>query len=658
MGRTTCPSWWTYRQALLLGLLVGGPTKMSLKKANQVLFGTTADQALLSWSADSFPSLEKASADWITRYNRAAQTIPRGSLPRPKGWWSPRCKEALDNLRAARRHLEDHPGDPLAAEIHAATRQASESTIREEKSKAWEGFVSTLDSSTPSSRVWQVARALDGRGHARLPDTPLQAEDKTVYEDKKKADLAMSSYAEVSRIRIRREDSRQAYQAVRSYLRGEDVNGEKNTPFSIQELDRALDRPTGSACSPDGIHPHLLKWLPRRSRLPLLSLLNRSYSEGRVPSGWRRADIIPILKKNKTPTHVKSYRPVSLLSCLSKTLEAMLGTRLEHWVEAINLLPETQAGFRKVRSTLDCLSNICQTAFDSLNKKKMERTLVVAVDFTAAFDRVWRGGLLRQLAEAGIPHLWLRWIRSWLADRKARVRWGQRLGKWRKLHQGVPKGSPLSPLLFIISTAPIPEIIRTASPDCRPDAYADDLTLSTPNHEVKDSATSTQRALDALDGWCARNYFRIAPDKTVAMVISTDPREVNGKARPPLHLGGQQIYSPTVTILGVEVDSQLTFTHHAKTAADKLRRRCNVFRMVAAKSWGANTQTLRHLYTSFVRPAGMYGAGVWLPFTAGATRDKLETVNSGAARTITGVAAGSRTATTLCDEETLPPSGP
>ena len=289
----------------------------------------------------------------------------------------------------------------------------------------------------------------------------------------------------------------------------------------------------------------------------------------------------------------------------------------------------------------------------------MELTLVVAADFTPAFDRVLRGGLLRQLAEAAIPTFWLRWLRSWLSDRKGRVRWGAALGKWRKLHQGVPQGSPLSPLLFTLATAPIPEVIRSASPVCRPDAYADDLTLSTSSHSVQALADSTQPALDTLEVWCNRNYFRIAPDKTEALVISTDPREVNGKARPHLHLCGREIsYNPSPTILGVTIDSQLTFSMQAKIAADKLRRRCNVLRMVAAKSWGADTRTLRHLYIAFVRPAAMYAAGQWFPFTSGTTREKLEAANAGAARTITGVAAGARSLTTLCDADIPPPQVP
>ena len=76
----------------------------------------------------------------------------------------------------------------------------------------------------------------------------------------------------------------------------------------------------------------------------------------------------------------------------------------------------------------------------------MHRTLLVAIDFRAAFDTVWRGGLLRNLTEAGIPHDCLKWLRSFLADRLGRVRWNETESNWRLFKQGVPQGSPLSPL--------------------------------------------------------------------------------------------------------------------------------------------------------------------------------------------------------------------
>ena len=333
-------------------------------------------------------------------------------------------------------------------------------------------------------------------------------------------------------------------------------------------------------------------------------------------------------------------------------VESLIGTRLERWAEAVNLLPDEQSGFRKGRSTVDCLVNLGQTAYDQLNTRKSTRTLITAVDFTAAFDRVWRSGLLQRLARAAVPHRWLRWLRAWLADRMGRVRWNTTLGKWRKLGQGVPQGSPLSPLLFIIATADIPEVIRSASPDVRPDLYADDLTLSAHQQDPGVAATNTQRALDALATWCDENYQKISPDKTEALVITTDPREVNGKCHPPLRLADRNIsYNASPTILGVQFDSQLTFTGHVLSAAAKMRRRCSILRAVAARNWGANTAALRQLYIAFVRPVGLYAAAAWWPFTSASTRQRLEVANNMAARTITGLGAGSRATTTRRDAD-------
>ena len=306
----------------------------------------------------------------------------------------------------------------------------------------------------------------------------------------------------------------------------------------MAELDSVLASSGGKASGPDGVHPLLLRKLPSLGRQALLSLLNRSFVEGRVPSAWRRADIVPIPKKGKPKEQASSYRPISLLSCVSKVLEALLGTRLERWAEELHLLPDSQSGFRKGRSTLDTITTLAQSAFDDLNLPKMHRTLLVAIDFSAAFDRVWRGGLLRRLADAGIPRRWLRWLRAWLADRFGRVRWNNSHSSWKKLSQGVPQGSPLSPLLFILATSSIPEVVRAASPDCRTASYADDLTLATTSPDALTAAALMQPALDAVARWSTDNYMTINVGKTEALLITTHVKEVNAKARPPLHLGG------------------------------------------------------------------------------------------------------------------------
>ena len=635
-----------------------GPARFSFRKAQWGRFQEAATRQFRGWSADEFHSLDAANKDFCHRVQEASHVIPRGSLPRPKSWWSDRCRSAKADLRRAEAHLEQHPGDPEAIRQRQTTREAAERTFLEEKTKNWQQFMSTLDTSTPTSKVWEVIRALDGRGRSAPPDTPLESGTKVAYSDRDKANVAMETYASVSRVAVSRADSRAAYEATREYLRlnphsDQDI---RSSQFSMVDLERVLSGSGGKASGPNEIHPLLLRKLPEPGRLALLSLINRSWGEGRLPALWRRADIVPILKKSKPAGQVKSYRPVSLLSCVGKVAESLVARRLEHWAESGNHLPDLQSGFRKGRSTTDALALIVQRAFDGLNsQRKMTRSLVVAVDFQAAFDRVWRGGLLKFLADRGIPARWLRWIRSFFRDRRARVRWNNTYGKWRILKEGVPQGSPLSPLLFILAAAPLSSAIQEGAPEVVAPGFADDLTLMSQDKEPATAAVTVQRALDSTSAWCKESYTTISSAKTEALLITTHPREVNAKLQPQLLVDGQQVvYNRCPTILGLTIDSQLSFTTQAAQAAAKMKRRCSILRAVAARNWGANTSTLHRLYCSNVRPAGLYSAGIWWPFTAPTTRKSLESVNLLAARIITGVGAGARGATT-CMDAGLPP---
>ena len=410
-----------------------GPAKYSLRKTNWEQYQRLNNTEFEGWDISRFSSLDEAWRSYEKKFLTATKCVPKGSLPKPKGWWSDQCRAAKSRLIDATSELISSPDDPEAMETYRTARRSADKVYADERTRAWQEFASTLDVSTPTARVWNVMRSLDGRGKAPLGDTPIREGNKVARTDKEKANLTMKTYAQVSRVTIKREDSRRAYEAVRSYLRSPEVSDDRSLPFSTAELEGALASPGGKASGPDNIHPLLIRKQSPAGKKALLDLLNRSWAEGRVPSDWKKANIVPILKKNKAPDSVRSYRPVSLLSCVSKVLEALVGRRLERWAEEKNLLPDTQAGFRKGRSTTDCLTRIVQRAFDNLNNKKMVRTLVTAVDFEAAFDRVWRGGLLSRLAGEAIPHHWLRWLRAFLTDRRARVRWNTTQGSWRTL---------------------------------------------------------------------------------------------------------------------------------------------------------------------------------------------------------------------------------
>ena len=525
---------------------------------------------------------------------------PHGAYSRPKWWWNNRCDRAIHTYRSALSASRSQLHCEEAAAACRRAREEADTAIHEEKKKAWTSYVASLDPRTPASDIWRVAKAMDGKSRASLPGSPVTSSSGAkAVSDSDKAEVAGTSYAATSRIKIPREASKAASHAVRDYLRGPKPhdNEELERPFSRSELDAALRHPGGKSPGHDGIHPMILRKLPPVGREALLQLINRSWAEGRVPASWRKAIIIPIIKPGKDPAAIKSYRPVSLLPCTSKVMEAMVQHRLQQWAERENLIPPSQAGFRRHRSTVDALCSLLQPSFDGLQHQPMHRTILVAIDFRAAFDTVWKDGLLKNLAEARIPHLWLRWIRAFLADRRGRVRWNVQEGRWKIFKQGVPQGSPLSPLLFLLFIRTLPRAVEEASPTTDPTAFADDLTLRNTHPDPQVAAQRMQVALTALEEWCRRNFITIAPEKTEALLITTHPRENKGKLRPPLSICGAPVeYKETVKILGVTIDSTLTLASHARAAALKMRQRCGGLKAIAAKSWGASTGALRTLY--------------------------------------------------------------
>ena len=277
------------------------------------------------WTADRCHSLDAAARQFADITNRATYgCVPRGSLPRPKGWWSADCARARDAFRTAHNHLRRNRNDPAAVAACREARVTATSTFHQAKRESWRGFLSTLDTRSPSTEVWPTIRSLDGRGREGLPDCPVSAFDaqgrpvgSPAHEDRAKANLAIDSFAAASRTSIPRADSAAATATVREYLRTHRAGHTgPEGDFTTSELESVLRRSGGKAAGKDRVHPLLLRQLPQVGKAALLSLLNRSWREGRVPAAWRTAIIVPIPKKWKPPGDIKSRRPVSLLSTI------------------------------------------------------------------------------------------------------------------------------------------------------------------------------------------------------------------------------------------------------------------------------------------------------------------------------------------------------
>ncbi|KAH8611359.1 putative Reverse transcriptase (RNA dependent DNA polymerase) [Trypanosoma vivax] len=218
-------------------------------------------------------------------------------------------------------------------------------------------------------------------------------------------------------------------------------------PITEAELDVVLlELCSGTAPGDDEIHCEGLGQLGRGSRRCILRLFNYSLRAGQVPAKWRQGIIVPLLKPNKPANSMASFRPARHTSALCKLMERIVARRVRDCIED-KLQPE-QAWFRPARSTLGTLMQVTSALW---RRKDGEKTEPVFIDYARAFDSVDHGCIVKELLSFGVEKHLVAWIAGFLKGRAAQVRVNNVLPENMRLTCGVPQGSVLGPLLFIVT---------------------------------------------------------------------------------------------------------------------------------------------------------------------------------------------------------------
>ena len=287
----------------------------------------------------------------------------------------------------------------------------------------------------------------------------------------------------------------------------------------MRELQFAIKKMKGKgAAGPVNIPPSFLKSLGPLALQELLSIFNSVFSLAHCPRIWRVATIIPLLKTGKSPSEVASFRPISLISCVVKLLERIIADRLYYIAETNNMFSRFQAGFRKGRSCEDQITQTVQAIEDGFQQLPMQRSVLTLLNFSKAYDTVWREKLLLHMLNSGIPPTSICWIRSFLTDRKGSVQLFNVFSSSRRFTQGLPQGFVLAPLLFLFY---INDLATTLNNDAVIALFADDISILTTTHKRKDAEATAQSVVSSVVTWGQEWKLNLNAEKNEVCPFST-----------------------------------------------------------------------------------------------------------------------------------------
>ena len=372
------------------------------------------------------------------------------------------------------------------------------------------------------------------------------------------------------------------------------------TPITQEELINALSQLRDSSPGGDGVPMRVL-----RASMPELSnvishLCNISFSSGVFPDQLKIAKVVPIFKAGDKKLF-SNYRPISVLPALSKIFEKIMYNRLVEYCDANNIISEDQYGFRKGLSTEIALTKFKEDILNSFDNRFY--SVGVFLDLSKAFDTVNHKILIKKLELYGIKGTAINWLKSYLWNRKQYVLFNDHESDSQGITCGVPQGSILGPLLFILY---INDIVNTTK-FFKFILFADDSTLYASHQDLQFLTRNINNELSKVKKWITCNKLTLNINKTQYIIFHRNkiiPQNVE-----PIKIGQCVIKEVNCTkFLGVEVDRQLSWRNHIHTICNKINKQCGILHLTRNYF---NTSCLKLIYYSLVYPLLTYCHTVW-----------------------------------------------
>lgn len=382
------------------------------------------------------------------------------------------------------------------------------------------------------------------------------------------------------------------------------------TPVSCSDLEdivslqgivaMLLNLKSKTSPGPDGLPNAFLRRYAEVLAPFLACIFRASISSADLPVDWRTARVVPIHKKGDTAL-ISNYRPISLTSSCCKMLEHIIANHVITFLTDNNILSSFQHGFRKGFSTVTQLTTVIHNFASVMDKSG--QTDVIFLDFRKAFDLVSHQKLVFKLRYIGLPPFIINWISAYLANRVQSVSVNGHHSRRLPVTSGVPQGSVLGPLLFLIF---INDIVNVVTEPVQVRLFADDCILF---HEIacREDQELLNTNLHSIYSWCKQWDMQLNEEKTVYMQITKKKHRCKFPYNLPTH---HLVEVNEYKYLGVTITNNLSWNSHiSNVCAASFRKLC----ILRHKLKQAPPETKLHAYKSLIRPKLEYACTVWDP---------------------------------------------
>ncbi|PNF26486.1 hypothetical protein B7P43_G14318 [Cryptotermes secundus] len=360
----------------------------------------------------------------------------------------------------------------------------------------------------------------------------------------------------------------------------------------------------------DEIPASLIKHCIQFINKPLTFIFNLSLNTGTFPNLMKIAKVRPILKKGRIQD-ITNYRPISILPAFSKIFETLIHNRVISFLNKYNLISSAQNGFRANKSTYTAIQSFLEDILTTLDSKRF--AMGVFLDLTKAFDVINHDRLLTKLDLYGLRGKIHEWMTSYLTNRFQYVEIYHQdhvscysksfTSSLKEIKHGVPQGSVLGPLLFLLFINDLPHAI----PQAKVVLFADDTNILFTDNSLSSLNIKIKKVIDQLESWFNVNQLFVNTDKT--KVLFFHGKGSTSRNRPVIRLFNRElVYSSSVKFLGIDISENLSWLNHTQYICLKLSK---ALYLIKSLRNSVSLQVLRNVYFTKFESIFKYGIMFW-----------------------------------------------